>query len=92
VQRDNMLIHTLLTLLHEFEASKEPETRVLMQPHYEEVPVPNGFKIDGYTGHQIDEQLRLMIADRLIVGTEVAIGIYFDHLTPAGHVFLKDKK
>ena len=95
MQRDNKLTHTLLTLLQELEASKQPgDTLVLVQPHYEEVQVPDGFKIDGYTGHQIDEQLRLMIADRLIVGSEAGIGIHFEHLTSAraGHAFLKNNK
>jgi len=80
-------------LLQEREASKQPgDTLVLVQPHYEEVQVLEGFKIDGYTGHQLDEQLRLMIADRLIVGCEAGIGIHLDRLTSAGHAFLKNKK
>jgi hypothetical protein len=89
MQPDANLIRALLVYLRAIEASKQPgDTLVLVQPHYEELQVPNGFKIDGYTGQQIDDHLRLMIAERLIVGREEGIGIHFDHLTRAGHTLL----
>jgi hypothetical protein len=89
MQRDANLVRALLVYLQGKEASKQPEELVLVQPHYEEVAVPDGFSIDGYTGPQIHDHLCLMINEGLIVGQEVAIGIYFDHLTPKGRALLK---
>lgn len=89
MQQDANLIKALLAYLQGIEASKQPEEQVLVQPHYEEVAVPNGFGIDGYTGQQIDDHLRLMLRDGLIVGHEVGIGIYLDHLTAKGRALLK---
>lgn len=89
MQRDANLVRALLVYLQGIEASKQPgDTSLPVQPHYEDVAAPGGFSIDGYTGQQIDDHLRLMIDERLIVGQELAIGIHFDHLTPAGHAVL----
>jgi hypothetical protein len=90
MQRDANLVRKLLAYLQGIEASKQPEEQVLVQPHYEEVAVPNGFRIDGYTGQQIDDQLKLMLRDGLIVGHEVGIGIYLDYLTKKGHAVLNN--
>jgi hypothetical protein len=89
VQGDVYLIYALLTYLRKIEASKQPgDTLVLVQPHHEEMAVPNGFKIDDYTGQQIDDHLRLMIAHRLIVGRAEGWGIHFGYLTPSGQALL----
>ncbi|WP_186188065.1 hypothetical protein [Burkholderia gladioli] len=90
MQRDANLVKALLAYLQGIEALKKPEEQVLVQPHYEEVTVPNGFGIDGYTGQQIDDHLRLMLHDGLIVGQEVGIGIYLEHLTKKGRALLND--
>jgi hypothetical protein len=92
MQQDTNLVKALLVHLQKLEASKEPgATLVLAQPHHEEMAVPNGFKIDGYTGEQIDDHLRLMIDRRLIVGRAEGWGIHFDHLTSAGQALLTKK-
>jgi len=89
MQRDENLVRTLLSHLQGIEASKQlGDTLVLVQPHHEAMDVPGGFKIDGYTGPQIDDHLRLMIAERLIVGQTEGWGIHFDRLTPAGLTLL----
>ncbi|WP_233875032.1 hypothetical protein [Paraburkholderia adhaesiva] len=90
MKRDAHLVRELLVYLRGIEASKQPgDTLVLVQPHYEEVAVPGGFRIDGYNGQQIDDHLRLLINERLIVGRAEAIGIHFDHLTVAGQSFVE---
>lgn len=91
MQQDKNLIRALLAYLLEIEASKRPEEQVLVQPHYEDAAVPNGFRIDGYTGQQIDDQLRRMLRERLIVGLEAGIGIYLDHLTEKGRAVLANR-
>jgi hypothetical protein len=90
MQWDVNLIRALLVYLRGKEASKQPEELLLVQPHYEETAVPDGFSIDGYTGQQIDDHLRLMLREGLIVGQEVAVGIHLDHVTHKGRALLNN--
>ncbi len=88
-QQDNELMLKLLSYLQAVEALMQPGDKQLVQPYYDKSWVPNGFKIDGYPGPQINEQLRLLIHDGFIEGEELPIGIFFDRLTQNGIAFLK---
>ncbi len=89
MQRDLHLVRELLVYLQKIEASKQPgDTLVLVQPSSQTLNVTNGFSIPGYSGEQVDDHLRIMIAERLIVGREEGWGIHFDRLTPPGQALL----
>jgi len=83
----------ILAILKEIAESMQPGDSLRnCQPHYDEHYVPNGIKISGYDGYQIDHCLKLLLKEQYIEGQEIAIGIALNRLTQSGYDLLNTKK
>jgi hypothetical protein len=87
MEEDRNLIRELLVRLAEIEKSLDPGANREVQPPYE--GVRNPITVPGYDVKQIDAHLQLLVKRRLVdtggVTNGPLIGIWFSHLTDAGH-------
>ena len=89
--KDNNLMAGLLLILMKRELSLTEGDIILVQPHIEGMAVENPVVVPGYDHEQIDYSLRRLCQVGFVDNGGVAhplIGIYFSHITPAGHLWL----